>query len=160
MHPSLTPDASNQRTGTRGSACVGERHDLLPEASRRLVGDGPKLGLATYTLLIAFPDVEELAREGLLAMSAGVGLRVIAEMMDRPGRPQAWPDTQANRSRDASAPGSVMVGGRGVPISSPEPAPSTGTEVQLETYATWQGLRRQGRHRRPADSHGAGRAPR
>ena len=61
-------------------------------------------------LRLAFEDIAELAREGLLAMSVGVGLRVMVEMMENEltevvGPKNAkLPDRSA--SRHASAPGS------------------------------------------------------
>lgn len=100
--------------------------------------DAPEL---SAELRLAFEDIAELAREGLLAMSVGVGLRVMVEMMEDeltgvvgpkhaklPGR---------SASRHASAPGSVVLGGRRVPMSRPRARTTEGTEVALDTYATF-----------------------
>lgn len=104
--------------------------------------DGPAAGPAlSAELQLAFSDVAELAREGLLAMSVGIGLRVMAEMMeaevtDVVGPKHAKiPDRTA--SRHASASGSVVLGGRRVPISRPRARTVEGTEVELDTYATF-----------------------
>lgn len=103
-------------------------------------GSGDRADLPVE-LQLALAEVAELASEGLLAMSVAVGLRVMAEMMaseltERVGPKQAWvPDRTA--SHHASAPGSVGLGGRRVPISCPRARTIEGTEVQLDTYATF-----------------------
>ena len=59
-----------------------------------------------------------------------------AEVTDRVGPKHAKiPDRTA--SRHASAPGSVVLGARRVPISRPRARTVDGTEVELETYATF-----------------------
>ena len=106
----------------------------------RPVGDDESPELSAE-LQLAMADVAALAREGLLAMSVGVGLRVMVEMMeseltDKVGPKHAKiPDRSA--SRHASAPGSVVLGGRRVPMSRPRARTVEGTEVALETYATF-----------------------
>jgi transposase-like protein len=100
--------------------------------------DAPEL---SAELRLAFEDIAELAREGLLAMSVGVGLRVMVEMMENEltevvGPKNAkLPDRSA--SRHASAPGSVALGGRRVPMSRPRARTTGDTEVALDTYATF-----------------------
>jgi putative transposase len=106
----------------------------------RPVGDDEAPELSAE-LQLAMADVAALAREGLLAMSVGVGLRVMVEMMeseltDKVGPKHAKiPDRTA--SRHASAPGSVVLGGRRVPMSRPRARTVEGTEVALQTYATF-----------------------
>ena len=103
--------------------------------------DVPVLPTLSAELQLAFADVAELAREGLLAMSVAVGLRVMNEMMeaevtDVVGVKHAkLPERTA--SRHASAPGSVVLGGRRVPVSRPRARTTDGDEVQLGTYATF-----------------------
>ena len=103
--------------------------------------DVPVLPTLSAELQLAFADVAELAREGLLAMSVAVGLRVMNEMMeaeltDRVGPKHAkLPGRTA--SRHASARGSVVLGGRRVPVSRPRARTVEGDEVQLATYATF-----------------------
>lgn len=100
--------------------------------------DAPEL---SAELRLAFEDIAELSREGLLAMSVGVGMRVMVEMMESEltevvGPKNAKiPDRRA--SRHASAPGSVVLGGRRVPMSRPRARTTEGTEVALDTYATF-----------------------
>ncbi|HEX2063398.1 MAG TPA: IS256 family transposase [Acidimicrobiales bacterium] len=99
----------------------------LPELSDEL-----RLGLA---------DVAGAAREGLLAMSVAVGLRVLAEMMDeevatKVGSKHAkLPERKA--SRHGTAPGSVVLGGRRVKVQRPRARTREGTEVALETYGAF-----------------------
>ena len=92
-------------------------------------------------LQLAFTDVAELAREGLLAMSVGIGLRVMTEMMEAEVTERVGPKhakiPARTASRHASAPGSVVLGGRRVPISRPRARTVEGTEVELDTYATF-----------------------
>ena len=109
----------------------------------RVVGDDDATVLPALSaeLQLAFADVAELAREGLLAMSVAVGLRVMNEMMqaevtDRVGVKHAkLPDRTA--SRHSAAPGSVVLGGRRVPVTRPRARTIDGAEVQLATYATF-----------------------
>jgi putative transposase len=90
---------------------------------------------------VALGELVGAAREGLLAMSVGVGLRVFAEMMDEeltakigpkhaklPGRTASW---------HGSAPGSVVLGGRRVSVERPRARTLDGAEVGLETYAAF-----------------------
>ena len=98
----------------------------------------PELG---EDLHVALGDIAGVAREGLLALSVGVGLRVMAELMHAevtakvgvkhakiPGR---------TATRHASAPGSVVLGGRRVKVSRPRARTRDGEEVQLDSYATF-----------------------
>lgn len=110
----------------------------------RVVGDDDAttvLPALSAELQLAFADVAELAREGLLAMSVAVGLAVMNEMMeaevsDRVGPKHAkLPDRTA--SRHTAATGSVVLGGRRVPVSRPRARSTDGDEVRLGTYATF-----------------------
>ncbi len=110
----------------------------------RVVGDDDAttvLPALSAELQLAFADVAELAREGLLAMSVAVGLRVMSEMMeaevtDQVGLKHAkLPERTA--VRHTAAGGSVVLGGRRVPVSRPRARTTDGTEVQLATYATF-----------------------
>jgi putative transposase len=99
-------------------------------------GDLPEL---SEELRVALSDVAATAREGLLAMSVGVGLRVMAELMEAEvtatvGAKHAKIPGRA-ATRHASALGSVVLGGRRVRVSRPRARTVDGTqEVRLETY--------------------------
>ena len=92
-------------------------------------------------LRVALADIVDLAREGLLAMSVGVGLAVMVEMMEEELTAKVGPKNakipDRAASRHASAPGSVALGGRRVPMRRPRARTPEGTEVALETYATF-----------------------
>lgn len=104
--------------------------------------DAPELLELSEEVRVALTEVAGAAREGLLAMSVGVGLRVMAELMDaevtaRVGAKHAkLPDRTAKRH--ASAPGSVVLGGRRVRVSRPRVRSVDGTEeVALDTYGAF-----------------------
>ena len=90
-------------------------------------------------LRVAMTEVAGAAREGLLAMSVAVGLRVLAELLEAEIAAQAGPRhaKQPGRlaRRHGTVPGSVVLGGRRVPVDRPRARTLDGHEVQL---ATWQ----------------------
>jgi putative transposase len=89
-------------------------------------------------LRASLAEIADMAREGLLAMSVGVGLRVFAEMMEEEitARVGVKHAKLAGRtaSRHGSAPGSVVLGGRRVRVERPRARTADGAEVILETY--------------------------
>ena len=92
-------------------------------------------------LHLAMTDVAAAAREGLLAMSVAVGLQVMAELMEaelaaKVGPKHAKQPGRAAR-RHGSAPGSVVLGGRRVPVDRPRARTRDGREVTLDTYITF-----------------------
>lgn len=90
-------------------------------------------------LRAAMADISETVREGLLAMSVGVGFRVLAELMEEEltaktgPRHAKLPDRRA--SRHGTAAGSVVLGGRRVRVQRPRARTAEGQEVTLDTYA-------------------------
>jgi putative transposase len=100
-----------------------------------------ELGELPDELRLAMTDVAAAAREGLLAMSVAVGLRVMAELLEtelatKVGPKHAKQPGRAAR-RHGSAPGSVVLGGRRVPVDRPRARTVDGREVTLETYAAF-----------------------
>lgn len=101
--------------------------------------EAPELPELSEELRAAMADITENVREGLLAMSVGVGFRVLAEMMEeeltvKVGAKHAkLPGRRA--SRHGSAPGSVVLGGRRVRVERPRARTAEGEEVTLQTYA-------------------------
>lgn len=102
--------------------------------------DAPELPELSDEMRAAMADISETVREGLLAMSVGVGFRVLAEMMEEEvtakvggAKHAKVPGRQA--SRHGSAPGSVVLGGRRVRVTRPRARTVKGEEVTLETYA-------------------------
>jgi transposase-like protein len=103
--------------------------------------DAVELPELSEELRVALGDVAATAREGLLAMSVGVGLRVMAEMMQAEVNAKVGPKHAKipgrAAKRHASAPGSVVLGGRRVKVSRPRARTVDGREVGLDTYATF-----------------------
>ena len=84
-----------------------------------------------------------VAREGLLAMCTTVGLAVIGEMMTaemtaKVGGPKHTKLAQRQRNwHRSAAPGSVVLGGRRVPVERPRGRTVVGDEIELATYAAF-----------------------
>jgi transposase-like protein len=91
---------------------------------------------------LALTEVVGRAREGLLAMSVGMGLRIFAEMMEeeldeRVGAKHAKDPTRS-ASRHGTAQGSVVLGARRVPVSRPRARSADGSEIHLATYGAFR----------------------
>jgi putative transposase len=101
--------------------------------------EAPELPELSDELRLVLAEVVGAAREGLLAMSVGVGLGVFAQMMEeeltaRVGAKHAkLPGRTA--SRHGTAAGSVVLGGRRVRVERPRARAADGSEVTLDTYA-------------------------
>ncbi len=92
---------------------------------------GPQLVTSSAALESPLPaEIQEAlgelvgaAREGLLALSVGVGLRVVHELMEAEVTEVVGPKGRWNRDRAASRhgheDGSMTLGGRRVPVSRP-----------------------------------------
>jgi len=103
--------------------------------------DAQELAEVAEEVRVALGEIADAAREGLLAMSVGVGLRVMAEMMDAEIAAKVGPKhariPDRTATRHASAPGSVVLGSRRVKVSRPRARTTDGEEVQLATYTTF-----------------------
>src|SRR4051794_2033877 len=100
-----------------------ERVDELPERVREALG-----------------ELAAAAKEGLLALSVGVGLGVLHELMeaevDEVVGPTGRHDADRQAVRHGHDPGEVTLGGRRVPVSRPRARSVDGErEVELGTYA-------------------------
>jgi hypothetical protein len=90
-------------------------------------------------LRLSLADLAGIAREGLLAVSAAAGLAVMNEMMHAEMTERLGAAKHA-RAKDragnwhGSAPGSVVLGGRRVPVARPRGRTLDGAEIDLETY--------------------------
>jgi putative transposase len=103
--------------------------------------DAANLAELPEELRLAMADIASSAREGLLAMSVAVGLRVMGELLDaelatRVGA-KGKHDPARTASRHGTAPGSVVLGGRRVPVDRPRARTRDGHEVQLDTYTAF-----------------------
>ena len=113
---------------------MGEKREM------RLLGKDEAVW-ATGELRVGLGEVREAAKEGLLAMSVAVGLKVMAEMMEEELTRKVGPKhaklTERRATRHASAPGSVVLGGRRIKVRRPRARTTEGTEVRLDTYGTF-----------------------
>ncbi len=84
-------------------------------------------------------ELQEAIRDGLMAFSCATGMLVIAEMMEeertRIAGPRGKHDRDRVAERNGSAPGSVVLGGRTVPVRRPRVVRADGRgEIGLDTY--------------------------
>ena len=86
----------------------------------------------------ALGELVGAAREGLLALSVGVGLRVVHELMEAEVDEVVGPKGKHNRERAASRhgheAGSMTLGGRRVPVSRPRARSVDDKELPIATY--------------------------
>ena len=86
----------------------------------------------------ALGELVGAAREGLLALSVGVGLRVVHELMEAEVTEIVGPKGQHDRDRAASRhgheDGSMTLGGRRVAVSRPRARSVDGRELSIATY--------------------------
>lgn len=86
----------------------------------------------------ALGELVGAAREGLLALSVGVGLRVVHELMEAEVTDVVGPKGRHNPDRAASRHGheggSMTLGGRRVPVSRPRVRSLDGEELPVTTY--------------------------
>jgi putative transposase len=103
--------------------------------------DAAHLAELPAELRLAMTDIAGSAKEGLLAMSVAVGLRVMAELMEAELAAKVGPKHAKQPGRTArrhgSADGSVVLGGRRVPVDRPRARTIDGRELTLDTYAAF-----------------------
>ncbi len=94
------------------------------------------------TVSIPLVDLLHDAEAGLLGLSVQVGLRVLQELMDQEVTEIAGPKGRHNPQRTAVRhgveDGYVFLGDRRVPVTHPRVRTTTGQEVPLTTYQTFQ----------------------
>lgn len=88
---------------------------------------------------LALDDLAGSVREGLLALSVGVGLKVLDELMEEELRalvgPRGRHDPARSSLRHGSTRGTVVLGGRKVRVQRPRARSLDGRELRLRTYA-------------------------
>jgi hypothetical protein len=92
----------------------------------------------------ALGELANVAREGLMALSVGVGLGVLAELMEEEVTdvvgPRGRHDPDRSAVRHGYEAGEVTLGGRRVPVERPRVRASDGSgEVPIETYQHFAG---------------------
>jgi len=87
---------------------------------------------------LALADIAGAAREGLLAMSVAAGMAVMQTMFDAEITAACGPkgkhDPQRTAVRHGAGRGSVVLGGRRVPVTRPRARTTDGTEVPVAAY--------------------------
>jgi len=87
---------------------------------------------------LALDDLAGSVREGLLALSVGVGLKVLDELLEEELVALVGPKGKHNPERTANRHGSrsgqVVLGGRKVSVSRPRARSREGRELELRTY--------------------------
>lgn len=112
---------------------------------RNVEQDADEIGESKFDALplrvqLALGELAGAAKEGLLALSVGVGLGVLAELMaeevDVVVGPKGRHDAERVAVRHGHEAGSVTLGGRRVPVERPRARATDGTgEVAMTTYA-------------------------
>ena len=94
------------------------------------------------TVAISLATIAGVAHEGLMAVSAAAGLAVMATMMDaemteRVGAAKHAKAVGRTANWHGTAQGTVVLGGRRVPVERPRGRTTGGVEIELDTYATF-----------------------
>lgn len=112
----------------------------IPDDTARVVDHvDTRLSRPPDEVVLALADIGEIAREGLLALSVATGLAVLGEMMEAERTvlcgPRDAKDPDRRFARNGTAPTSVVLGGRKIPIRRPRVNPTDGScEPQLESF--------------------------
>ena len=87
---------------------------------------------------LALDDLAGSVREGLLALSVGVGLKVLDELLEEElvalVGPKGKHNSERTANRHGSCSGQVVLGGRKVSVSRPRARSREGRELELRTY--------------------------
>lgn len=88
---------------------------------------------------IAMTDVAGAIRDGFMAFCCSAGLLAVGQVMQEELTSRVGPkgrhDPDRVATRNGTAPGSVVLGGRTVPVRRPRATLTDGGEVQLDSYA-------------------------
>jgi putative transposase len=90
---------------------------------------------------VALEDLAGAIKDGLMAFCCSAGLAVVSQIMEQELTEKAGPkgrhDPDRVATRNGSAPGSVVLGGRTVPVRRPRATRNEGGEVHLDSYAAF-----------------------
>ena len=112
---------------------------VMPAVARDL--EAARLAELSVQPRLVLAELEGAIREGLMAFSCAAGLAVIAEMMEAErtqivgSKGKHDPDRVSERNGRAA--GSVVLGGRRVPVSRPRAVRVEGGEIGLDTYSVF-----------------------
>jgi putative transposase len=87
---------------------------------------------------VALQDLAGAIKDGLMAFCCSAGLAVVSQIMeeeltDKVG-PKGRHDPERTATRNGAAPGSVVLGGRTLPVRRPRATKAGGGEVHLDSY--------------------------
>ncbi|MGO9333653.1 MAG: transposase [Acidimicrobiales bacterium] len=87
---------------------------------------------------VALQDLAGAIKDGLMAFCCSAGLAVVSQIMEEELTEKVGPkghhDPDRVATRNGSAPGSVVLGGRTVPVRRPRATQAVGGEVHLDSY--------------------------
>lgn len=114
----------------------------LPVApAQKRDGEAERLAVLSINQTMDLSKLSSSIRDGLLAFCCNAGLMVVAEMMEAELTeligPKGAHNVERIASRNGSASGSVILGGRQVPIRRPRAVRSEGGELTLDSYAVF-----------------------
>jgi len=91
---------------------------------------------------VALQDLAASIKDGLMALCCSAGLAVVAQLMEEEMTAKVGPkgrhDPERIATRNGSAPGSVVLGGRSVPARRRSATRTSGGEVRLDSLALFQ----------------------
>jgi transposase-like protein len=116
---------------------MNKKLPVMPAAARE--AEATSVAGLSVRAELPLAEMQEAIRDGLMAFSCATGLLVIAEMMEeertRIVGPRGRHDPDRVAERNGSAAGSVVLGGRTVPIRRPRVVRADGGgEIGLDTY--------------------------
>ena len=117
-----------------------DRHGKVPRP-RIVTKGGIEEADLPEEVTVALREIASSAREGLLALSVGVGLQVVHEIFEEEVTQVVGPKGKHVADRTANRHGherrSVVLGGRLVPVERPRVRSLAGEEVDLRTYGVF-----------------------
>jgi transposase-like protein len=118
---------------------MNKKLPVMPAAARDR--EATRLAGLSVSPVLDLGELQAAIRDGLLAFSCAAGLLVIGEMMQAEIAEVAGPkgkhDPARVAERNGSAAGSVVLGGRTVPVRRPRAVLVEGGEVNLDTYTAF-----------------------
>ena len=113
----------------------------LPVVTVAVRDEAARLADLPAEATVALQDLAGTIKDGLMAFCCSAGLAVISQIMEDELTEKAGPkgrhDPDRVATRNGSAPGSVVLGGRTVPVRRPRATRTAGGEVHLDSYAAF-----------------------
>ena len=113
----------------------------LPVVSIAERDEAARLAELPAEATVALQDLAVAIKDGLMAFCCSAGLAVVSEIMAAEMTEKAVPkgrhDPERTATRNVSSPGSVVLGGRTVPVSRPRATKTEGVEVHLDSYTAF-----------------------